>query len=144
MPQPIEDIAFAILSRDARVTSQVTNSDGSVRIYPGALPQSASYPAVRISPVTASPVEDMDGGNALENTSVQVDAYARTSSVAKSLADAIRKAMNDNRTTTILGTDISSITRTTGIAFVENPDEGTDQPLHRHMAEFSIWHQQNM
>lgn len=78
----------AILAAAAPVTALVGN-----RINPVALTQGQVYPAVRLSTVALVPTNHLTDDASLDQTRVQVDAYAATYASAHAVADACRAAL---------------------------------------------------
>lgn len=88
----IEEAVRTYLGSVAGVTSIVGSGSGA-RIYPQALPQSPTYPAATYSVISNPVVESHSGNSALAHPRFQFDCWSPDYIQAKSLARAIRRAL---------------------------------------------------
>jgi len=102
----------------------------STRIYPGALPQAAIYPAIRYQRVDTVRVYSKAGYEGDSRPRLQIDCWAETYLEAKRLADAVRTAMDGFPE----------------FAVCENEQDGYEPdpapPVYRVILDFSIWHRE--
>ena len=85
----VESDLKARLVADATVDGLV---DG--RIYPGALPQNPTYPAVSYFRVSATRLYNLKGTASRVTARFQIDCWAATHITARALADAIRASLH--------------------------------------------------
>ena len=86
----VEEAIFTRLTTHAGTTALVV-----LRVHFNKLPQDVTYPAIRISRVSAERFRSHSGGtNLLTMTNFQIDAWAETYSEAKALAKQIRLALD--------------------------------------------------
>jgi hypothetical protein len=88
----IEDKIRAILA----ATSAVTNIT-STRIYVGILPQSPTYPAITIQPITFDPDNAVAEENSLKRDRIQIDCWGETYADADGLYRVAISALNLNQ-----------------------------------------------
>jgi len=85
----MEAAIYAILVADGTVSGLV-----STRIYPVKLPQSPDMPAITYSRVSGPRIQTIAGPSGLAYPRVQVDSWASTYTGIKTLADAVRQALD--------------------------------------------------
>jgi len=120
----ISETLYSILSGAAGVTAITTG------IFPSVVPQKATFPAVVYGKDSTRFQESFDGHNLLIATLFQIDCYGKTSAEAESLADAVKNALIDYRTSPVNRTRIDN-----EITLFE-----PDTELHRVLLQFTIWH----
>lgn len=100
------------------------------RIYPDALPQGVTYPAIRYQRIDTPRTYTKGGYTGLSRPRLQIDCYATTYVAARNLATAVRAAME----------------RYPGPAVCENEQDGyeetPDPPVYVRTLEFRIWHRE--
>ena len=99
----MEAAARAILLADGTVAGLV-----STRIYPGKLPQIPTLPAVTYSRVDGPRVQSLVGSSGLAHPRLQIDCWAETYAGVKTLANAVRGAI-DGYSGTISGTRVGGV-----------------------------------
>ena len=85
----IETGIYAHLYADATVLALV-----STRIYPLAVPQTGSFPAITYQRISGSHVRSHSGPSGLSVARYQLTCWASTYAGAKALAEAVREAMD--------------------------------------------------
>ena len=71
----------------------------TTRCYPSTLPQNPTYPLILYIKVTGMRVNDLGGPSGMAHPRFQIEAWAKTYSAAKALANAIRGCLNGYRGT---------------------------------------------
>lgn len=85
----IEDKILAVLAADSTVTA-IT----STRLYVGILPQSPTYPAITIQPITYNPDNTVTGPGDLQWDRLQIDCWGETYASADALYRIAVEALN--------------------------------------------------
>lgn len=85
----IEQGLVAELLADAGVAAIV-----GTRVHPGAVPQNGSLPAIVYQRISSIRDVDMSGPQSFTQVRIQVDCWHTSYAGAKSLADAVRSALN--------------------------------------------------
>ncbi len=85
----LEENLFTLVTGNVGVAAVI-----STRMYPEALPQKPTLPAVRYSLVSAIPVNTHDKAGGLVQATVQLDACATTYAAARSLANTVKTAID--------------------------------------------------
>ncbi len=124
----IEKAIRSILVNDSTVKAITT------RCYPGKIPQDPTYPLIVYYKVTGMRDHHLQGPSGLAHPRFQVEAWATTYDAAKTLANAIRVALDGYKGTQ--GTvDIGSI------LMESERDTYEDAVLcHRVIMDWFIWH----
>ncbi len=94
----IEDAVFSILSTTSGVTALI-GSGTAARIYPLVIPQTAALPAMAYQCIDSPKEHAHDGPSHLARTRLQLSCVAASPSAARSLAAAIRQALDGYRGT---------------------------------------------
>lgn len=97
----IESAIRHILVNDATVKTLTT------RIFPVTIPQDPIYPLILYTKISGMRDHILQGPSGFAHPRFQIDAFAETYTAAKSLANAIRKALDGYRGT-VLDTRIGS------------------------------------
>jgi len=105
------------------------------RVYPGWLPQSVTLPCITYTKVSGERGMNVSAPSGYAHPRFQVDTWATTYAGAKTLANAVRQALNGVTNTTISGVRIGSI-----VMLSERDDFETDTEIHRVSMDFSVWH----
>jgi hypothetical protein len=103
---------FTLLRNDAGLAALI-----STRIYPGALPQGATLPAVTYRQVNEAPDYTQSGPSGFSNPRMQFDCLAATYEGAYALADALIAAAH---TSLVAGNALQ--------ATVESVEDGDNEP----------------
>lgn len=98
----------------------------STRIYPGIMPQNPTYPAITVNQISMREHPSIDGRSDLRNPMIQIDAWDKTFSSAKTIMAQIQLAI-----------DGSSLFKS--IVINEYDGYEYDLLLYRSTVEFSIW-----
>ena len=109
-----------VLTADVTVAGLVVE-----RVYAMPLPQNVTLPAIVYSRVATVPHDDLELTQNHERVRVQLDCWASTYAEAKTLAAAVRTAM---QTTPVFGQ-----------LLMELDDYDPDVKLHRVIQDFNIW-----
>lgn len=88
-----EEQLVGVLEAAAGVT-QWLDAPPNTRLNPLVLPQKPTLPAATYTRIGGAPVNSFDGLDGLDNGVYQIDCYAETAVVARTLADAIRDALD--------------------------------------------------
>jgi len=132
----IETALRYILINDATVKAITT------RCYPVALPQSPTYPLILYTKITGMRDHHLQGPSGHAHPRFQIEAWAQKASgydaysVAKSLADAIRGAL-DGYSGTAAGTKIGSC-----LIESEQDDYQKEIEVYRVIQDYFIWHEE--
>ena len=124
----IETAIRSILINDATV------KDITTRCYPVALPQSPTYPLILYTKITGMRDHHLQGPSGHAHPRFQVEAWSKTYTEAKTLADAIRKAL-DGYSGTASGTVIRSC-----LIESERDDYQKEIDVHRVIQDYFTWH----
>ena len=125
----IDEALYAHLSTDAGVSALT-----GTRVYPEALPQGVTFPAITYLQVSSVPIRTM-GGRQGRSPRFQIDCWGSTATSAREVAEAVIAAL-DHYSGTMGGVD-GVIVRG---AFLEN-DQQINEPdakLHRVSLDFVI------
>lgn len=95
----IEAGLFSHLAANAAVSALVANADNTKRIYPHRAPQGATFPRVTYFRVDSQHKHHMTAAAGHVEARLQIDCWALTYAAAKSLADAVRVALDGYRGT---------------------------------------------
>lgn len=129
----LEAAVFSILSAATGVGAVAGD-----RIYPNALPQGVTYPAIRYQRISTARRYAIDAKQETAMSRLQIDCYATTLAEALSLADAARAAL-DFYTGTAGGTSIDRIYTEGERADYEDDPEPA---VHRQMLEFMVHYEE--
>ena len=95
--------ARALLTADATVTALV-----GARIYPGKLPQSPTFPAVRCTVISDAGLPSLGGNTSgKQNGRLQVDCYAKTYDGAQSVGNAVSAVLASYSTPSLTSLQVS-------------------------------------
>ena len=126
----IEAAIRSILINDATVKAITT------RCYPVALPQSPTYPLILYTKITGMRDHHLQGPSGHAHPRFQIEAWAKTYTEAKTLADAIREAL-DGYSGTAAGTKIGSC-----LIESERDDYQNEIDVHRVIQDYFTWHEE--
>jgi len=126
----IESALRSILITDDTVKAITT------RCYPIAIPQSPTYPLILYTRITGMRDHVLQGPSGAAHPRFQVEAWAETYTVAKSLASAIRVAL-DGYSGTVLGVVIGSI-----LIDSERDIYESEIKIYRVISDWYIWHKE--
>lgn len=124
----IEKAIRAILVADSTVKAITT------RCYPGSLPQNPTYPLILYYKVTGMRDHHLQGPSGLAHPRFQVEAWATTYDAAKTLANAIREALDGysgTQGTVVIGSILMESERDTYEEAVS---------CHRVIMDYMAWH----
>ena len=126
----IETAIRSILINDATVKAITT------RVYPVALPQSPTYPLILYTKITGMRDHHLQGPSGHAHPRFQIEAWAKTYTEAKTLADAIREAL-DGYSGTAAGTKIGS-------CLIESEQDiyESEIEVYRVIQDYFIWHEE--
>ena len=124
----IEKAIRSILVNNSTVKAITT------RCYPGKIPQDPTYPLIVYYKVTGMRDHHLQGPSGLAHPRFQVEAWATTYDAAKTLANAIRTAL-DGYSGTVGTVDIRSI-------LIESERDVYEDAVscHRVIMDFYVWH----
>ena len=124
----IEKAIRSILINDSTVSAITT------RCYPATLPQDPIYPLILFSKVTGMRDHHLQGPSGLAHPRFQVEAWATTYDAAKTLANAIREALDGYKGT--VGTVVI------GSILIESERDVYEDAVscHRVIMDFYCWH----
>jgi len=126
----IESALRSILITDDTVKAITT------RCYPIAIPQSPTYPLILYTKITGMRDHTLRGASGHAHPRFQIEAWAETYTEAKTLADAIRNALDDY-SGTVLGTVIWSCLIDSEQDIYESEIE-----VYRTLQDYFIWHEE--
>lgn len=123
----VESDLYTALSIDASVGAIVGGTGDGARIYPMLRPQGAALPAVTYQLIDRPRIDtaSLRGNNAKVRSRVQVDCWAESYAVAKSLAAAVKNAV---------------LAALTALSIDERDLYEDDTGIYRVSSDFSIWH----
>ena len=126
----IEAAIRSILIADDTVKALTT------RVYPVALPQSPTYPLILYTKITGMRDHHLQGPSGHAHPRFQIEAWAKTYTEAKTLADAIREAL-DGYSGTAAGTKIGS-------CLIESEQDiyESEIEVYRVTSDWFIWHEE--
>ena len=126
----IEAAIRSILIADDTVKALTT------RVYPVALPQSPQYPLILYTKITGMRDHHLQGPNGRAHPRFQIEAWSKTYTEAKTLADAIREAL-DGYSGTAAGTKIGS-------CLIESEQDiyESEIEVYRVIQDYFIWHEE--
>ena len=124
----IEKAIRSILVNDSTVKAITT------RCYPGKIPQDPTYPLIVYYKVTGMRDHHLQGPSRLAHPRFQVEAWATTYDAAKTLANAIREALDGYKGT--VGTVVI------GSILIESERDVYEDAVscHRVIMDFYCWH----
>ncbi|MBW2647169.1 MAG: DUF3168 domain-containing protein [Deltaproteobacteria bacterium] len=126
----IESAIRYILVNDATVKAITT------RCYPVTIPQSPTYPLILYTKISGDRDHTLRGASGHAHPRFQIEAWADTYTGAKTLADAIRNALDDY-TGTVTGTVIGSCLIDSERDMYESEIE-----VYRVISDWFIWHEE--
>jgi len=126
----IESALHYILVNDTTVKAITT------RCYPVTIPQSPTYPLILYTKISGDRDHALRGASGHAHPRFQVEAWAKTYTAAKTLADAIRNALDDY-TGTAAGTVIHSC-----LIEGEHDTYESEIKVYRIMQDYMIWHEE--
>ena len=126
----IETAIRYILINDATVKAITT------RVYPVTIPQSPQYPLILYTKITGMRDHHLRGPSGHAHPRFQIEAWAKTYTEAKTLADAIREAL-DGYSGTAAGTKIGS-------CLIESEQDiyESEIEVYRVTSDWFIWHEE--
>ena len=124
----------AVLTADAGVSA-----DAGTRVYPDALPQNATLPAIRYAVIDDRSEQHLTGIAGLANATIQIDCYALTRLAANDLGDDVRLAL-DRYEGTSSGVTIRQVVGDFRRYGYEPPRGGGDVGTYVYSADFSVWY----
>ena len=126
----IESAIRSILITDDTVKAITT------RCYPVTIPQSPTYPLILYTKITGMRDHTLRGASGHAHPRFQIEAWAETYTEAKTLADAIRNALDDY-SGTVLGTVIGSC-----LIDSEQDVYESEIEVYRVLQDYFIWHEE--
>ena len=126
----IETAIHSILINDSTV------KDITTRCYPVTIPQSPTYPLILYTKITGMRDHHLQGPNGRAHPRFQIEAWSKTYTEAKTLADAIREAL-DGYSGTAAGTKIGS-------CLIESEQDiyESEIEVYRVTSDWFIWHEE--
>ena len=113
-----------------------TVKDITTRCYPVTIPQSPTYPLILYTKITGMRDHHLRGPSGHAHPRFQIEAWAKTYTEAKTLADAIREAL-DGYSGTAVGTKIGSC-----LIESERDDYQNEIDVHRVIQDYFTWHEE--
>lgn len=129
----IESGLYRHLSADAGVSALV-----GTRIHKGIATQNQTRPYITLFPVSNPKLRSLTGPSGLANPRIQIDSWGDTYASAKSVAEAVRKALDGFRGLMGSVRVRGSILQTDRYLY----DDGAK--LHRFSADFTFWHDEEI
>ena len=126
----IESALHYILVNDTTVKAITT------RCYPVTIPQSPTYPLILYTKISGDRDHALRGASGHAHPRFQIEAWAETYTGAKTLADAIRNALDDY-SGTAAGTVIHSC-----LIESERDTYESEIEIYRIMQDYMIWHEE--
>lgn len=126
----IESAINYILVNDSTVSAITT------RCYPVTIPQSPTYPLILYTKISGMRDHTLGGASGHAHPRFQVEAWAETYSGAKTLADAIRDALDDY-SGTVSGTVIHSC-----LIDSERDVYESEIEIYRVIQDYFVWHEE--
>tara|TARA_B100000809_G_scaffold154054_1_gene151418 strand:- start:1083 stop:1505 length:423 start_codon:yes stop_codon:yes gene_type:complete len=121
------------------LTDTAIAADVGTRIFPRAMPQDATLPAIVFQLISSISVDQVDSAAGIANALVQVDIYGETHLAANNLAEDVRNAVHGYS-----GSMGSETVQSVGIANkIEGylvPDDGGDDGTYRVTLDLDIVH----
>ena len=128
---------MAIATVEEAIRYTLINNSGvkaiTTRVYPSTLPQNPTYPLVLYFRVTGSSDVALGGATGLQHPRFQIEAWADTYAAAKTLAKAIRAALNCQKFT------VDSIRVGSIVIQSERDYYEPDAAMHRIIMDFMVW-----
>lgn len=126
------------LAAQAAVSSLV-----GTRIYPDALPQDATRPALVFTVISSVGEHHLTAAAGIARAIVQIDCYADTRLAANALSEAVRGEMQGYRGA--MGSEyVQCCHLQNRIYDYDTPEHGSDQGLYRVIMEWLIWHTESV
>ena len=126
----IETAIRYILVNDATVKAITT------RCYPVTIPQAPTYPLILYTKITGMRDHHLRGPNGRAHPRFQIEAWSKTYTESKTLADAIREAL-DGYSGTASSTKIGSC-----LIDSERDDHQKEIEVYRVIQDYFIWHEE--
>lgn len=114
----------------------ITNLVGQ-RVFSSNIPQREDYPAISIVRITGGHAHMLSGGAGFAEPTVQVDAWADTSTVCESIAEALRGELQGFRGT-MGSTTVRAVVLQNEIDLSEEPSDGSDAWVYRITQDYYI------
>jgi len=113
-----------------------TVKDITTRCYPVTIPQSPTYPLILYTKITGTRDHHLQGPSGHAHPRFQIEAWSKTYTEAKTLADAIREAL-DGYSGTAAGTKIGS-------CLIESEQDiyESEIEVYRVTSDWFIWHEE--
>lgn len=130
----LDKALFTLLTEDPSVAGIV-----GAAVYPPPAAQNPTYPLVTYQQISGPRSYTHDGPDGMARARYQIDAWAKTSTEARELAEAVRVALSGYRGT-VPGTDVKIDS-----AFLENEESlfEPDTALHRKTQDYQITFQES-
>lgn len=136
MPSVIEPI-LERLKADDSVTALVAD-----RIFPGMAPQGTDLPRVTFTVIANEPLNHMGPSQLADHhATMQVDCWAASYDVAYRVRSAVNNSLAGHRDRAA-SPPIDSILQLTERDLPEDPQDGSDEPIHRISQDYSIWYRE--
>lgn len=142
MSQPdIEAALSTYLKASALNAASTVNG----RIYSGVAPQDVAYPRITFTVISDVPEHHMSGASGIGNATVQIDVWATDSAAAsgsltrRTIAKAVKNAMDGIVGGTFGGMNVGSVAMTNQRNTEERPDNASENAIYRASMDFSIW-----
>ena len=118
------------------LVNDTTVKDITTRCYPVTIPQSPTYPLILYTKITGMRDHHLQGPNGRAHPRFQIEAWSKTYTEAKTLADAIREAL-DGYSGTAAGTKIGS-------CLIESEQDiyESEIEVYRVTSDWFIWHEE--
>ena len=137
----MSDIGKAIRTRlaaDAAVAADV-----GTRIFPRAMPQDATLPAIVYQLISSNSDDALDGAAGIATALVQVDVYADTHLAANNTAEDVRASLH-GFTGTMGDETVSALQLANKIEGYQVPNDGGDDGVYRVTLDWSITHTESI
>ena len=108
----------------------------TTRCYPVTIPQSPTYPLILYTKITGMRDHALRGASGHAHPRFQIEAWAETYTEVKTLADAIRNALDDY-SGTVLGTVIGSC-----LIDSERDMYESEIGVYRILQDYFVWHEE--
>lgn len=138
MTAQIESALILYLREDTGVASLVND-----RIYPLVAPQRAELPLLTYQRVDGERIRTLAGPTGSAHPRLQINCFATTYRDAKTLAEAVRLALDGLADTTMDDVSVASVGLLNEIDMTESPVSGEEIPVSHIAMDFEIWHAEN-
>ena len=143
MSQPDIEAAISTYLKASALNAAATVNG---RIYCGSAPQTdpatgapTAFPRITFAVISDIPEHDMDGAAGIGNALVQIDVWAITSPNRRTIANAVKNAMDGIIGGTMGGLNVGCVLMKNERNTEEKPENASEANLFRASMDFEIW-----